>query len=318
MNELGANAEPFLFVVDFEMKNIEVIKMDELDKHNIRFCIKDCIEDKAHYNNKTEVTFSKNPISFKDYSKAFNHVHQQITLGNSYLTNLTAETNINTNLSLSEIYELSNAPYKLLFKDEFVVFSPETFIKIINGKISSYPMKGTIDASVPNAEESILTNKKEAAEHATITDLIRNDISTVATNVKVEKYRYIDKIKTNMGDLLQVSSIISGDLPRNYPNNIGTILFKLLPAGSISGAPKQKTLDIINEAENYKRGYYTGVFGYFDGKNLDCAVMIRFIEKQGKLLVFKSGGGITINSNLEEEYDELVKKVYLPISMKNK
>ncbi len=317
MNKLGSNKEAFLFIVNFDMTSIEIISTNELENHNISFCTEELKKANKPFVNNSEITFQKEPISFKQYSNAFKHVHKQITLGNSYLTNLTAETKINTNISLQKIYELSSAPYKLFFKDKFVVFSPETFIKIRDGKISSFPMKGTIDASLANAEESILTNKKEAAEHATITDLIRNDLSTVSTNVKVEKYRYIDRIKTNEGELLQVSSKISGNLPQNYCENIGTILFKLLPAGSISGAPKQKTLKIINNAENYDRGYYTGVFGFFDGKNMDCGVMIRFIEKQGEQLVFKSGGGITINSNAQEEYQELIDKVYLPISIDN-
>jgi len=85
-----------------------------------------------------------------------------------------------------------------------------------------------------------------------------------------------------------------------------------LPAGSVSGAPKHKTLEIIKKAENYERGYFTGVCGYFDGKNLDSCVMIRFIEQKNGL-VFKSGGGITANSIAQNEYQELINKVYVPI-----
>jgi para-aminobenzoate synthetase component 1 len=89
-------------------------------------------------------------------------------------------------------------------------------------------------------------------------------------------------------------------------------LFELLPAGSISGAPKEKTVEIIKQTETYKRGYYTGICGIFDGQNLDSGVMIRFIEKQGSQYYFKSGGGITVNSIAEEEYHEMIQKVYLP------
>ncbi len=121
-------------------------------------------------------------------------------------------------------------------------------------------------------------------------------------------------ITTHEGKLLQVSSKIVGDLAADYASNIGDLLFKLLPAGSISGAPKRRTVEIIQAAEKYTRGYYTGVFGYFDGQNLDSAVMIRFIENQNGHLFFKSGGGITSLSQAENEYDELIKKVYVPIS----
>jgi para-aminobenzoate synthetase component 1 len=173
-------------------------------------------------------------------------------------------------------------------------------------------MKGTIDAGIMNASDEILNNRKEAAEHATIVDLIRNDLAMVADHVKVEDYRFIDKITTHQGDLLQVSSKISGQLTDGFYNHLGDILFKLLPAGSISGAPKPKTLRIIQQAETYQRGFYTGIMGYFDGENIDSGVMIRFIEQTANGLIFKSGGGITCLSKAREEYDEMVRKVYLP------
>jgi len=93
---------------------------------------------------------------------------------------------------------------------------------------------------------------------------------------------------------------------------MGDILLSLLPAGSISGAPKIKTLEIIKEVESYRRGFFTGVFGYFDGEQLDSAVMIRFIEQNPNQLIYKSGGGITIDSNVSLEYQEMLEKVYLP------
>ncbi len=130
-------------------------------------------------------------------------------------------------------------------------------------------MKGTIDASVDNAEEVILSDKKETAEHITIVDLLRNDLNMVSENVKVEKFRYIDRLKTNFKELLQVSSVITGELDKGYPDNLDDIFEKLLPAGSITGAPKRKLLKLLKEAENYSRGYYTGVFGYYDSGILE-------------------------------------------------
>ncbi|NQU51708.1 MAG: aminodeoxychorismate synthase component I, partial [Bacteroidetes bacterium] len=188
------------------------------------------------------------------------------------------------------------------------------FVQIENRKISSFPMKGTIDASKKNAKELILNDSKELAEHNTIVDLIRNDLSLVAENVEVEKFRYLERIKTNQRDLWQVSSKITGDLPEDYSENIGDIIYTMLPAGSISGAPKKKTVEIIKNAENYTRGFYTGIFCYFDGKNLDSCVLIRYIEKQNDELIYKSGGGITFKSKVEPEYDEMLKKVYVPIT----
>lgn len=87
---------------------------------------------------------------------------------------------------------------------------------------------------------------------------------------------------------------------------------KLLPAGSITGAPKLKTTALIKEVEQNPRGYYTGVFGLFDGRKLESAVNIRFIEKQDQFYYYRSGGGITHLSTLEDEYEELFKKIYIP------
>ena len=174
-------------------------------------------------------------------------------------------------------------------------------------------MKGTIDASIPDAEKIILNDEKELSEHVTIVDLIRNDLSTVASNVQVKRFRYIDKINTNQKDLLQVSSEICGDLEKDFGSRIGSILISLLPAGSISGAPKNKTIEIIQATENEKRWYYTGVAGYFDGQNLDSGVMIRFIEQEGSQFYYRSGGGITSQSKMESEYQEAIDKIYVPL-----
>ena len=236
-----------------------------------------------------------------------------ISHGNSYLLNLTFPTKISTDASLEEIFYCSRAKYRLLFADKFVVFSPEAFVKIEqNGTIRSFPMKGTIDASVPDAERMILRDEKEKSEHNTIVDLIRNDMSMNAENVILERYRYIDAIDIPEGRLLQVSSEIAGLLGPGWESRAGTIITSMLPAGSISGAPKKETIRIIKESEIDDRGYYTGVFGVFNGKELDSAVMIRFIEQNDTGYVYRSGGGITFLSQIEKEYEELIKKIYVP------
>ncbi len=310
MNDYGAMRVPFIFIVDFEMNKPVVFRTDEISGNNIRFAI----GEKEVKPIQKKIYFKTYPVEFEKYDDAFNYVVHQISLGNSYLTNLTFPTRIETNLSLEEIYTHSRARYKLLLDDKFVVFSPECFVKIEDGVISSYPMKGTIDASIPSAEEIILNDEKEMAEHITIVDLIRNDLSIIAKDVHVEKFRYIEKIETNKKSLLQVSSKIAGKLEGNYHERIGEIIFSMLPAGSISGAPKKKTVEIIQNAEKLERGYYTGVFGYYDGNNLDSAVMIRFIEQTAEGLVYRSGGGITFMSDVNSEYQELIDKVYVPFT----
>ena len=308
MNELGAAKVPFFFMIDFSKENGEVIPLKDLSD-DITFEID---SSKKSSINRT-FKFEKFPISFQDYVQKFNFVHDHLLFGNSYLTNLTLPTKIETDLSLDEIYHYSEAKYKLKYKNNFVCFSPERFVKIEDGIIFSNPMKGTIDASIANAKQLVLNDEKEEAEHATIVDLIRNDLSYVAKNVEVTNYRYLDEVKTNDKTLLQVSSEIKGELNADYAENLGTIFDQLLPAGSICGAPKKKTIEIILQVEKYDRQFYSGVFGVFDGKDLDSAVMIRFIEKNGNDLFFKSGGGITAKSEAKAEYEELIQKIYVPI-----
>ena len=320
----------------------------------------------------SETTWQIEPPLYEDYERSFNIVKSNIMAGNSYLTNLTCRVPVSCNLSLEDIFHRAKGKYKLLLrrkrtqaedkahlkeeaqnkahlKEEnieenltpFVCFSPETFVRIKGGRIYSYPMKGTLDASLPNAEKLLMEDRKEAAEHATIVDLIRNDLSRVAEDVRVDKYRYVDVLHTNKGDILQTSSEISGRLPEDYPHHLGEILDVQLPAGSITGAPKDKTMQIIQEAEGYDRGFYTGIMGIYDQGELNSAVMIRFIEeetspvdfetdgeknfkaKEGKAsegkepkanrkLYFKAGGGITSKSDCRKEYEEVIQKIYLP------
>ncbi|MBD3275042.1 MAG: aminodeoxychorismate synthase component I [Candidatus Marinimicrobia bacterium] len=314
ISKLAVEKIPFIFIIDYACRTPLVLPVNKVNSSEILYDFNGFTNVDIRDNRiGTAVTMKKYPVSIERYSRAFNYVREQQRLGNSYLTNLTFPTRIDLQLTLRELFHTSRAKYRLWYRDDFVVFSPETFIAIRENTVSSFPMKGTIDASVPDAEERILGNEKEMAEHVTIVDLIRNDLSMVAKNVTVRKFRYIDTIKTNQKPLLQVSSEIAGDLPADYRKNLGEILMKLLPAGSVTGAPKPKTLEIIARAENYDRGFYTGVCGYYDGDNLDSGVMIRFIQRSDASYVYKSGGGITMDSRLEDEYQEMIDKVYVPV-----
>lgn len=312
MNKLGSANEPFIFIINYEMNNSLVFPLASLPGE-----IKYAVGAEVNYSGiceKKPFSFRKKAVDYSVYKNSFSIVQDALHRGDSFLTNLTFETPVETDLDLHDIFKRSSAPYKLLIENRFVVFSPEVFVKITGNEIASFPMKGTIDASVAEAERIILNDAKETAEHATIVDLIRNDLSMVATNVHVNRYRYIDRICTNTGELLQVSSEIRGRLQNDWQNRVGDILFTLLPAGSICGAPKPRTLEIIAQAEKHERGYYTGVFGIFDGKSVDSAVMIRFIEQKNDTFVFKSGGGITAKSKVFDEYQELINKVYVPFT----
>ncbi|MDD4760901.1 MAG: aminodeoxychorismate synthase component I [Bacteroidaceae bacterium] len=316
MNQYGSMQIPFLFYVSYDQSSTFIAKTDEVDQNRVlyNFCGHTNESDQKNRLLHQIWQWQIYPPKFETYKHSFKIVHENILKGNSYLTNLTCETPIETNLDLNQICMLANAKYKLWVKDQFVMFSPEIFIRVKGNKIFSYPMKGTIDAKLPKSMEMLINDKKEAAEHATITDLIRNDLSRIANQVRVKRYRYVEKLETNHGPILQTSTEIEGLLPTDMHGQIGDMIFSLLPAGSITGAPKKMTTDIISKAETYERGFYSGIAGIFDGENIDSCVMIRFVEQQKNGLVYKSGGGITAMSNVKAEYEEMKQKIYIPVT----
>ncbi|MBN6076984.1 aminodeoxychorismate synthase component I [Aggregatibacter actinomycetemcomitans] len=312
-NRFGKTKAPFFFLIDFEQQKPILCPLNETAEQGIFVQFPGYTNVNWQEAPPEAFCLHKKPMDFATYQLGFELVQQELRFGNSYLLNLTYPTPIETNYSLHQLFWQSQAKYKLLFKDQFVCFSPECFVNLRDNRIFTYPMKGTIDATLPDAQALLLNNQKEQREHYTIVDLMRNDLATVAKNIQVTRFRYVEKIQTEQGAILQTSSEICGELAENRQGQIGSILANLLPAGSISGAPKEKTVQIIQQAEQQPRGYYTGIFGIFDGESLQSAVAIRFIEQSGKGLFFRSGGGITIHSNAQEEYRELIQKVYVPL-----
>jgi len=312
---ISAGAErksPFLFAVDFELDEGMYIEYPEKQSRILYSVPQSSNKPILQPENKDGV-ISLSPMNPAEYKDKFDIVQQALLRGDTYLANLTVRTLIRCELSLEEIFLRATAPYQLFVPGRFVCFSPERFVKISRaGIISTNPMKGTIDASVPDAHAVILEDVKELEEHAAIVDLLRNELSVWAESVAVERFRYIDRIQARNRELLQVSSLITGVLPSDWCANLGRILFDMLPAGSCSGVPKQPAIQVIRSAEGEPRGYYTGVFGYFDGEELDSAVMIRFIEEREGSFYFRSGGGITSRSDWQSEYNEALQKIYLP------
>jgi len=306
-SSLISSGVPCFFYTDFKGERFHCFTLNELKNEDIEFDF----QSGSNIRNSPHKPIYY-PIDINIYREKFDAVQEHIRRGNTYLLNLTQRTPIESNYSLKEIYTMAHAPYKLRVKDEFVCFSPEPFITIEKNTIHTYPMKGTIDAALPNAVDIILNDPKESAEHTMIVDLLRNDLGIVANEIRVEKFRYITTINTGNKKLHQVSSHISGKLKNNWKKNAGELLKSLLPAGSISGTPKRKTIEIIEEIEGFDRGYFTGVFGHFDGENLYSAVSIRFIENSKGKLSYKSGGGITSESDCKSEYNEMLDKIYIP------
>lgn len=317
MDEWGAQGVPFLFVLSYDLRDCRLWPLDEVPADDVLYCIGG--QTNAPLSLSSEgakpVEWAVTPEPEAAYRERFQRVQARIRRGDSYLVNLTSRLPLQTNLTLRELFLHSEARYKLWLRDEMVCFSPEIFVQINDGGlISSCPMKGTLPATTPDAEARLLADPKEAAEHATIVDLIRNDLSRVAERVRVERYRYAERLHTNRGELIQTSSRITGQLPPDYRSRIGQILFSQLPAGSICGAPKPRTLEIIRESEPFRRGFYTGVAGIFQEGRLDSGVLIRFVDQEEGRLYFKAGGGVTAQSRCADEYQETLQKAYVPLS----
>ncbi len=313
MNDWGAQSEPFFFLISYCGQHAYLYPLRDMPP-TIHYSLPSQKRIGESCELPENVYFEVLPPSKSSYAESFHQVQEEIRSGNSYLLNLCARSGLETNLELAHFFHHAQAPYKLLVEDEFCCFSPEAFVVIKKGMVSTYPMKGTISATVPDAEKCLLENEKERCEHATIVDLLRNDLSRISRDVHVARYRYVDLVETTRGTIYQTSSEIVGELSDDWTSRLGDLFHQLLPAGSISGAPKRKTCEIIAAAEGMDRGFYTGVFGVFDGKSVESAVCIRFVEKADEKLYYKSGGGITAMSVMEEEYQEVVEKVYVPFT----
>ncbi|AFG38073.1 anthranilate/para-aminobenzoate synthase component I [Spirochaeta africana DSM 8902] len=338
MNRLGGAGTPFICLLDVENSHPRVLPIDSLNTAEISFAtplgefpaaqhrtpihIDPCSASSAAAADAALLTVHR-PVCRQRYQSGFQVIRHGLLRGDSFLANLTYPVEIATPVSLYHIHRVAHARYRLWWRDHFTVFSPETFVTITpDGEIATFPMKGTIAADLPDAARQLMENPKEAAEHLTVVDLLRNDLGRIGRRVRVERYRYLDRIHSPAGDILQASSEIRAELGSGWRARIGDLLQELLPAGSITGAPKCRTMELIAEAEGEPRGYYTGVFGHFDGQQFCSGVMIRFIEQRpGGLpdasmlpgLRFRAGGGITIYSQEDEEYAELHTKVRIPV-----
>lgn len=364
INQLATEKIPFLFIASFDTAKNIVIPLNEINPLEIAYDFNGRVIQSNNSNvsafetsyqvDKMEAlqpTWIKKPVSFERYDASFSKLMSHLQSGEIKLANLTFPTEIQCNLTLPEIFARTKAKYRIFLKDHFCSFSPETFVTIQNGTIKTFPMKGTINAGIPNAEQVLLENPKEIDEHETVAKEGVSDIALIASNAHISQFRYVDRITRGDGEILQTSSIIEGTLPVNFHENLGDLLYTILPAGSITGSPRERATEILSELEAYDRGFYSGVAGIFDGENLDSTVLIRYLERdtdiasretsetnasidsqshiethqdltlnaleESEILfryTFKSGGGITAMSTAKSEYDELIEKIYLPIS----
>ena len=230
------------------------------------------------------------------------------------------------NGSLFDVYRILRAtnpsPYMFYFSSDCIEMagaSPETLVRLKNGILYTYPLagsrpRGNDEAEDKTLERELLGDEKEKAEHNMLVDLGRNDIGKVAKlgSVAVEKYMEIQKYS----HIMHIGSTIRGEI-RGDLDALDAIS-AVLPAGTLSGAPKIRACEIIDELEKSPRGVYGGAIGYLDfSGNMDSCIAIRLVYKKGDEIVVRSGAGIVADSVGKTEFIECANKAKAVINALN-
>ena len=208
---------------------------------------------------------------------------------------------------------LNPSPYMFYFSSsdmEVAGASPETLVKLEDGILHTFPLAGTRPRGKTEEEdnalmEDLLSDEKELAEHNMLVDLGRNDIGKISKfgTVEVEKYHSIEKYS----HVMHIGSTVRGEILDD--KDALSAIDAILPAGTLSGAPKIKACQLINDLENNKRGIYGGAIGYLDFTgNLDTCIAIRIAYKKNGKVFVRSGAGIVADSVPEKEYQECLNK----------
>ncbi len=205
------------------------------------------------------------------------------------------------------------SPYMFYFSSDDIEIagaSPETLVKLQNDTLYTFPLAGTRtrgknDKEDLNLEKNLLSDEKELAEHNMLVDLARNDLGKVSEfgSIKLEKYMEIKKFS----HVMHIGSTVKGTLRKD--KDVLDVIDAILPAGTLSGAPKIRACEIINELENNKRGIYGGAIGYlgFSG-NIDTCIAIRIAFTKKNKVFIRSGAGIVADSVAENEFEECINK----------
>jgi len=256
-------------------------------------------------------------FSKEDYLNAVNKAKEYIGRGDIYQVNLSQRFESNLGIESYELYlrlrDFSPAPFSsyLNFKELSIISSsPERFLMKKGSYIETRPIKGTrarsVDALMDEFNKNeLLKSYKDRAEHIMIVDLERNDLGRICEygSVRPAEFMTLEKYST----VFHLVSTVSGRLKDNV--DAVDCLLAAFPGGSITGAPKIRSMQIIEELEPVKRSIYTGAIGYisFNG-NMDTSIVIRTILVKGKKLYFQVGGGIVYDSDPEKEYVETLDK----------
>jgi para-aminobenzoate synthetase component I len=265
--------------------------------------------------------------SKNEYSAAFQKVQDYIVAGDCYQINLTQEFTTQAQGHLlstaDQFWTLTNAPYAgyLRIQDfELLSCSPELFIDFEeNHKIVTKPIKGTMPRyenpeQDEQSKQTLKNSQKDQAENVMIVDLLRNDLSVYAEigSVKTPKLFNIESFNQVHHMVSEIEAILK---PHIKPFDV---LFSALPGGSITGAPKIRAMQIIDELEQAPRGAYCGSMGYFDEEGIGSwNILIRSIQKYQQNVSLWAGGGITIASDCDAEYQECFDKVSAMLDLLN-
>ncbi len=214
---------------------------------------------------------------------------------------------------------LNPSPYMFYFSGtdvEVAGASPETLVKLENGVLHTFPLAGTRPRGRTEAEDlalekELLADEKELAEHNMLVDLGRNDLGKISRfgTVEVEKYHSVERYS----HVMHIGSTVRGQI--REPFDALDAVSAVLPAGTLSGAPKIRACQLIGELENNKRGIYGGAIGYIDFTgNLDTCIAIRIAYKKNGKVFVRSGAGIVADSVPEKEYDECINKAAAVVS----
>ncbi len=253
----------------------------------------------------------------QEYCEMVKKAKHYIVEGDIFQVVLANRLKAQANGSLFDTYRVlrttNPSPYMFYFGSdqlELAGASPETLVKLENGQISTFPLAGTrprgkTDYEDSQYEESLKNDEKELAEHNMLVDLGRNDLGKIAKFNTVRLSRYLEVLKYS--HVMHLGSIVTATIDEKY--DALDAIRAVLPAGTLSGAPKIRAAEIINELENNRRGVYGGAVGYLDFTgNMDTCISIRLAYKQKQDLYVCSGAGIVYDSVPEKEHQECINK----------
>jgi para-aminobenzoate synthetase component 1 len=299
-------------IVNDHMNKKTFLVQNKEDKEQYRKIVK--LIKKAVDNKNLVKSIRFNPtISFSKYSSAFKKVKKHIEDGDCYQVNLSQRFDAYSSNSPWNIYKKisskSQANYAAYFNTlygQIICQSPEKFIKINNRKLETNPIKGTIKIANSDSAYKLLNSKKNRAENLMIVDLLRNDLhkSCNADSIVVDKFCELLQLQS----LFHLESKITGYL-NNRTHPIDAIKYAF-PGGSITGAPKIRSMHISESVEHRRRSIFCGSLVYISNNgNINSNIMIRTLLAQNSKIYAWAGGGIVLDSDLHSEYDETINKL---------